>query len=588
VSNYFTVSLKLGFGFNWLIKSRNQGWKNALNLYIAKVTKRQMVEIKNLSVAFKPATEAVVKNISFTVRPGETIAVVGESGSGKSVTSLALLGLLAPNADIQTGEILVEGENILAFTADEWLNFRGREAAMIFQEPMTALNPSLKCGFQCMEPIIRHLGRSVKEAKKEVLELFEKVKLPNPERMFSSFPHQLSGGQRQRVMIAMAISCKPKLLIADEPTTALDVTVQKDILELLQNLQKETGMSMIFISHDLGVVKHLAQNILVMYRGETMEYGSAADVLNSPTSDYTRGLLACKPPSNTKPERLPTVQEFMTGKVVDSIEKPPIDFKGKPVLLSIKNVDKWFGKAASLFKKSTQMQALNDVTFNVYQGEVLGLVGESGCGKSTLGKCIVGLEKPEEGEILYQGKDLLTLSSRERQALRKDIQIIFQDPFSSLNPKQKVGDAIFEPMQVHGIGKNKKERIEKVEALLTKVGLNESDAQKYPHEFSGGQRQRIGIARALALQPKLIICDESVSALDVSVQAQVLNLLNDLKDEFGFTYIFISHDLSVVHYMSDHLVVMNQGNIEEYGEAIETYKNPKKAYTKKLIDSVLA
>ncbi len=546
-----------------------------------------MLEIKNLSIAFKPATEPVVKNLSLSVKAGETLAIVGESGSGKSVTSLALLGLLAANADVQSGEVLVEGKNILAFTADDWLKFRGREIAMIFQEPMTALNPSLKCGFQCMEPLLRHLGKTQSEAKKEVLALFQKVKLPNPERMFSSYPHQLSGGQRQRVMIAMAISCKPKLLIADEPTTALDVTVQKDILELLQNLQTETGMSIIFISHDLGVVKHLAHKILVMYRGETMEYGSAADVLNHPKSEYTRGLLACKPPTDTKPERLPTVQQFMNGTTKNYPEKEPLIFSGKPVLLSIKNVDKWFGKAASLFKKSTQIQALNNVTFDVYQGEVLGLVGESGCGKSTLGKCIVGLEKPEKGEILYRGQDLITLSKKERQQLRKEIQIIFQDPFSSLNPKQKVGDAILEPMQVHGIGSNKKERLEKVAALLTKVGLHQSDAQKYPHEFSGGQRQRIGIARALALQPKLIICDESVSALDVSVQAQVLNLLNDLKDEFGFTYIFISHDLSVVHYMSDHLVVMNSGNIEEYGEATETYKNPKKDYTKKLIDSVL-
>jgi peptide/nickel transport system ATP-binding protein len=546
-----------------------------------------MLNINNLSIAFSPSADAVVKNLSLSVKKGETLAIVGESGSGKSVTSLAMLGLLAPNAIIQNGGITVEGKNVLEFENEDWLKFRGQQVAMIFQEPMTALNPSLKCGEQAMEPLLNHskLGRS--EVKKEILSLFKKVKLPEPERAFDSYPHQLSGGQRQRVMIAMAISCKPKLLIADEPTTALDVTVQKEILDLLQDLQKDTGMSMIFISHDLGVVKHLAHKILVMFRGETMEYGPAKEVLENPSSAYTKGLLSCKPPLNAKPFRLPVVQDFLAGTVKTYDEKTPIDFSDKQQLLSIKNVAKWFGDSSSFFKKSARTQALKDVTLNVFEGEVLGLVGESGCGKSTLGKCIVGLENPEVGEIFYNGKDLLTLGKSERQKLRKEVQIIFQDPFSSLNPKQKVGDVILEPMTVHKIENNKKARLERVTWLLEKVGLTKESAGKYPHEFSGGQRQRIGIARALALKPKLIICDESVSALDVSVQAQVLNLLNDLKDEFGFTYIFISHDLSVVHYMSDHLAVLNKGEIVEYGEATSVYQNPKQAYTKKLLNSVL-
>jgi peptide/nickel transport system ATP-binding protein len=546
-----------------------------------------MLNITNLSIAFAPSTDAVVKNLSLSVGHAETLAIVGESGSGKSVTSLAFLGLLAPNAIIQSGEITVDGKNVLEFKSEDWLKFRGQQVSMIFQEPMTALNPSLKCGEQAMEPLLNHSDLSRSQVKKEILSLFEKVKLPDPERAFDSYPHQLSGGQRQRVMIAMAISCKPKLLIADEPTTALDVTVQKEILDLLQDLQKETGMSMIFISHDLGVVKHLAHKILVMFRGETMEYGPAKEVLENPTSEYTKGLLSCKPPLNAKPFRLPVVQDFLAGTVKTYDEKTPLDFSDKQELLSIKNVAKWFGGSSSFFKKSAGTQALKDVTLNVFEGEVLGLVGESGCGKSTLGKCIVGLEKPEVGEILYNGKDLLTLGKNERQKLRKEVQIIFQDPFSSLNPKQKVGDVILEPMTVHKIENNKQARLDRVTWLLEKVGLTKESADKYPHEFSGGQRQRIGIARALALKPKLIICDESVSALDVSVQAQVLNLLNDLKDEFGFTYIFISHDLSVVHYMSDHLAVLNKGEIVEYGEATSVYQNPKQAYTKKLLNSVL-
>lgn len=546
-----------------------------------------MLNIKNLSIAFAPSHHAVVKNLSLSVAKSETLAIVGESGSGKSVTSLALLGLLAPNAIIQNGEINIEGKNVLAFENDDWLDFRGEQVSMIFQEPMTALNPSLKCGEQAMEPLLNHSDLKRAEVKKEILSLFEKVKLPEPERVFNAYPHQLSGGQRQRVMIAMAISCKPKLLIADEPTTALDVTVQKEILDLLQDLQKETGMSMLFISHDLGVVKHLAHKILVMFRGETMDYGPAKDVLENPTSAYTKGLLSCKPPLDAKPFRLPIVQDFLDDTVKHYNEKTPIDFSTKNELLSIKNVAKWFGGSSSFFKKSAGTQVLKDVTLNVFEGEVLGLVGESGCGKSTLGKCIVGLEKPEAGEIYYKGKDLLKLSKSQHHKLRKEVQIIFQDPFSSLNPKQKIGDILLEPMAVHKIESTKKACLDRVTSLLEKVGLTKESADKYPHEFSGGQRQRIGIARALALKPKLIICDESVSALDVSVQAQVLNLLNDLKDEFGFTYIFISHDLSVVHYMSDHLAVLNKGKIVEYGEATNVYQNPKEAYTKRLLNSVI-
>lgn len=546
-----------------------------------------MLQIKNLSIAFAPSTDAVVKNLSLSLEKGKTLAIVGESGSGKSVTSLALMGILAPNANILSGDINLSGEDILNFDKTEWRNLRGKQVSMIFQEPMTALNPAITCGAQCIEPLLEHLNLSKSEAKKEVLQLFEKVKLPDPKRAFNSYPHQLSGGQRQRVMIAMAISCKPKLLIADEPTTALDVTVQKEILDLLQNLQKETGMAMIFISHDLGVIQHLADDILVMYRGETMEFGAVDTVMNSPRSEYTKGLLACKPPSSKKPLRLPTVQQFLENTVVNYPEKEALNFSNEKEILEIKNVAKWFGNSGTWFNKPKTTHALKDISLKVFKGEVLGLVGESGCGKSTLGKCIVGLEKPQKGEIFYQGKDLLSLSNKEKHALRREIQIIFQDPFSSLNPKQRVLDILTEPMEVHKIEKDKKERNKKALWLLEKVGLTEEAQHKYPHEFSGGQRQRIGIARALALQPNLIICDESVSALDVSVQAQVLNLLNDLKDEFGFTYIFISHDLNVVHYMSDHLAVLNKGEIAEYGIASEIYKNPKDGYTKKLLDSIL-
>lgn len=550
-----------------------------------------MLEVKDLTISFDGAEQPAVKRLSFQIDRGKTLSIVGESGSGKSLTSLAVMGLLPSSAQVD-GKIFFEGDDVLQKEEKEIRSLRGKDIAMIFQEPMTALNPAVKCGKQCIEPLMLHLNLSKKQAKKEVLSLFDKVKIPDPKRAYDSYPHELSGGQRQRVMIAMAISCEPKLLIADEPTTALDVTVQKEILLLIQELQKETGMAVLFISHDLGVVRHISDEILVLFRGETMEKGRAEKVLLHPESKYTQGLLACRPPLDSIPKRLPTVQDYLNDAAVqvDHVsaqeKQERIDvLSSNPPILEVKKVDKWFGKK-KLFGSSHLTHALNEVTFQVFEGETLGLVGESGCGKSTLGKSIVGLTKPEKGEILYHGRDILSLSSKERHQLKRDIQIIFQDPFSSLNPKQKVGDAIIEPMIVHQIGEAKK-RKSQVEEILQKVGLHAADAQKYPHQFSGGQRQRIGIARALVLQPKVIVCDESVSALDVSVQAQVLNLLNDLKEEFGFTYIFISHDLSVVKYMSDHLVVMNKGQIEEQGLSEDIFRHPSQAYTQKLLNAVI-
>ena len=550
-----------------------------------------MLEINNLQISFSSTAKPVVENLSISVRSKETLAIVGESGSGKSITSLAVMGLLPKSATV-TGSIRFNKKEILHGKEKDLRALRGKRIAMIFQEPMTALNPSLTCGAQCAEPLLLHLKLNKKEAKQEVLRLFEKVKIPDPKRAYNAYPHQLSGGQRQRVMIAMAISCKPDLLIADEPTTALDVTVQKEILLLLKTLQEETGMAMIFISHDLGVVKLLANKVVVMYRGKVMESGTADEVLSNPQSGYTKGLLACKPPMQALPHRLPTIQQFLKKEEIATTVKSKeqkiaevFNLEKKEPLLEVRNVDKWFGKN-TWFSKGNVTQALNNVSFKVYPSETLGLVGESGCGKSTLGKSIVGLLHPQKGEIIYKGKDLTQLSKKERQAFNKEIQVIFQDPFSSLNPRQRVGDCILEPMQVHGVGPSKK-RKSLVEELLVKVGLSVEDYKKYPHEFSGGQRQRIGIARALALRPQLIICDESVSALDVSVQAQVLNLLNDLKEEYQFTYIFISHDLSVVKYMSDHLVVMNAGKVEEQGQAEEIFAAPQKEYTKKLINAIL-
>lgn len=551
-----------------------------------------MLEIKNLTIKFPHEGEdkSVVKNMSFLLEKNQILGIVGESGSGKSVTSLAIMGLLSEKAIVE-GEVQYNGLPLLTLSHKEFRKIRGAKIAMIFQEPMSSLNPTMTCGYQVAELIKLHTKLKKKEIYNEVIALFEKVKLPRPETIFKSYPHEISGGQKQRVMIAMAIACKPDLLIADEPTTALDVTVQKEIILLLKELQKETQMSILFISHDLSLISEIADNVLVMYRGEMIEKGSALEVFKNPKEDYTKALINSKPNLKERLKTLPTVKDFINKQVDTTLytkehrKKFQEDLYSKEPLLQIKDLKKHF-ISKSFFAKNKSVKAVDEVTFNVYEGETLGLVGESGCGKTTLGRSILSLEEVTSGQILYKGKDITKLNANELKGLRKEIQIIFQDPFSSLNPRITVGESILEPIKVHGIFPTKKERKAYVIELLTKVGLEESHYGRYPHEFSGGQRQRIGIARAIALQPKLIICDESVSALDVSVQAQVLNLLNQLKTEFNFSYIFISHDLSVVKYMSDQLVVMNKGKIEEIDDADLVYKSPKSEYTKNLIESI--
>lgn len=558
------------------------------------MAEQNLVSVSELSVAFGPKKKQteVIHNISFSISENEIVGIVGESGSGKSVTSMAIMGLLPKKNTSVTGEIRFEGTNLLMESEKNLRKIRGNEIAMIFQEPMSALNPSLSCGFQVSEILLHHMGLSSSEAKKETLLLFKKVKLPRPNEIYSSYPHQISGGQMQRVMIAMAIACKPKLLIADEPTTALDVTVQKEILELLKELQRETKMSLLFISHDLSLVSEIVDRVIVMYQGAIVEDESVVAVFKAPKNEYTKALLASRPSLDKRLAFLPTIASIAdkTFKPIEVTDQERAlrhkKLYTQAPLLEVQNVEKEYYSNAGLFKKKRIVKAVNGVSFKVYEGETVGLVGESGCGKSTLGKTILQLEKASKGKILYRGKDLTRLNTTEIRKLRKEIQLIFQDPYSSLNPRLNIGESIIEPMKVHKIGASKKERKEKAIDLLTRVGLNESYMARYPHELSGGQRQRVGIARTIAMEPKLVICDESVSALDISVQAQVLNLLNQLKNDFGFTYIFISHDLSVVKYMADQLLVMNEGTFEEVGDADEIYASPTKQYTKNLIDSI--
>lgn len=548
-----------------------------------------MLKVSNLSIYFSEIN--VLKDICFEIKKNSILGLVGESGSGKSVSSLAILGLLSQTAKV-TGEVIFNKKNLLSFSEKQFQKIRGKDIAMIFQEPMSSLNPTLNCGYQVAEILEQHTNLSSSEIKTEVLSLFEKVKLPRPKEIYNSYPHQISGGQKQRVMIAMAIACKPQLLIADEPTTALDVTVQKEIIQLLKEIQKETKMSILFITHDLALVSEIADEIIVMYKGSIIEQGKTAAVFLDSKEDYTKALIQSKPNLNERLKNLPTVTNFIEETVDTTIYADEArnafhkKIYNKPPILEVFNLKKEFISKKNWFTKTSVVKAVNDVSFKIYEGETLGLVGESGCGKTTLGRTILNLEKATSGQILYKGKDITKLSKTEFKVLRKEIQIIFQDPFSSLNPRIPIGAAILEPMKVHAILNSNKERKTYVMQLLKKVGLEEAHFYRYPHEFSGGQRQRIGIARTIALQPKLIICDESVSALDVSVQAQVLNLLNQLKSEFNFTYIFISHDLSVVKYMADQLIVMNKGTIEEMDDADIIYKTPKTNYTKKLINSI--
>lgn len=575
-----------------------------------------LLEVKNLVTEFKTDDGIVkaVNDVSFTLNRGETIGIVGESGSGKSVTSLSVMGLIPnPPGRIASGEILYHNRNgkvvdLTKVPEAEMRHYRGNEIAMIFQEPMTSLNPVFTCGFQVVEAIMLHQKVSKQRAQEITLQMFEKVRLPNPQRILDAYPHQLSGGQKQRVMIAMAMSCNPSILIADEPTTALDVTVQKTILDLMAQLKGEIDSSIMFITHDLGVIAEIADRVLVMYKGKIVEQGPVLDIFGNPQHPYTRSLLACRPPLGKRLRKLPTVVDFMEenerGEIIEKqtsveqainavvISEEETRQRRETVLarqpvLQVKNLKTWFPTKKNFFGKPIDyVKAVDDVSFNVHEGETLGLVGESGCGKTTLGRTILRLVPAHDGEVIFEGKNLLTMNQNDLKAIREHMQIIFQDPYSSLNPRITIGNAIMEPMTIHGKHSNEKERKDKVIELLTKVNLKPEHFNRYPHEFSGGQRQRICIARALALQPKFIICDESVSALDVSVQAQVLNLLIQLREEFKFTYIFISHDLSVVKFMSDRMVVMNKGKIEEMGISDDIYNHPQREYTQKLIAAI--
>ena len=555
---------------------------------------KKILDVLGLNISFGENKQktTVVHDIDFSLYENEILAIVGESGSGKSVTSKAIMGLLQDKNTHIKGGINFEETSLLSLSSKEFAKLRGNDIAMIFQEPMSALNPSLTCGFQVAEILLHHKKVSASEVKKEVLQLFEKVKLPRPQDMYTSYPHQISGGQMQRVVIAMAIACKPKLLIADEPTTALDVTVQKEILQLLKDLQKQTGMSMLFISHDLALVCELADRVLVMYNGDIVEKGTVKEIFEAPKKSYTKALLGSRPKLDVRYKILPTIASIKDNSFIpQSITSQQRAKKHQKIytktpLLRVENVAKSYFSRVGVFGQKQEIKAVNGISFDVFEGETLGLVGESGCGKSTLGKVILQLEKATKGSIFYKGKEITSLKSKDLRSLRKDIQLIFQDPYSSLHPRKIIGQAIIEPMEVHGIGSSKKQRKEKAMELLSRVGLEASYFHRYPHQLSGGQRQRVGIARTIAMEPKLVICDESVSALDISVQAQVLNLLNELKEDFGFTYIFISHDLAVVKYMADQLLVMNKGAIEEIGDADEIYANPVKQYTKKLIDSI--
>ncbi len=560
-----------------------------------------LLEIKNLRINFLSDDEwhEVVHGIDFDVMAGRTLGIVGESGSGKSVSNLAVMRLLNPKVSkVKADAILMEGVDIKDFNEKRMAEVRGKRIAMIFQEPMTSLNPVYRCGQQVTEMILQHEKVTKKAARDRAISLFRQVMLPRPEAIFDSYPHELSGGQKQRVMIAMAIACSPKILIADEPTTALDVTVQKEILHLLRKLQQETGMGMVFITHDLGVVAEIADDVVVMHNGEILERGEVSQVLEHPQHPYTQGLLACRPPMKIRLKKLPIVKEFLDGQwkggkeqilrelqITDEQRQQHLkELYSHDPILKVEGLQTWYPLKKGIFGRVyDHVKAVDDVSLEVYEGETLGLVGESGCGKTTLGRSILRLQEPTGGKVWFDGMEVTALKKADLRAFRKQAQIVFQDPYSSLNPRIRIGEAIAEPLKVHGIETDRKKCRQMVCELLEQVGLEATQYDRYPHEFSGGQRQRICIARALAVNPRLVICDESVSALDVSVQAQVLNLLNRLKKERNLTYIFISHDLSVVRFMSDRVLVMYNGKPVEYNDADELFDHPKNNYTKKLI-----
>ncbi len=558
-----------------------------------------LIQIRNLSVEFQTdeGTVKAVKNISFDIPKGKTVGLVGESGSGKSVSSLAIMGLIPnPPGKVTSGEILFEGKDLLKFSEPAMRKIRGKRISMIFQEPMTSLNPVFTVGDQICESLILHEGMTKQQAWKRAIELLEQVGIPDPHSRIKSYPHEMSGGQRQRVMIAMAISCNPDLLIADEPTTALDVTIQKQILDLIADLQKQYGMSVLFITHDLGVIADISDEVVVMYRGDIVEKEDTEKLFLNPKHPYTKGLLACRPNLDEHPKRLPVVSDFMTpdGKertpdqAVIKAAKETREVKSHQTpLLEIKNLKKHFPLKKGFFGGvQNWVKAVDDVSLSVRKGRTLGLVGESGCGKTTLGRTVLRLIEPTAGSINYNGTDVTQLNKSDMRAMRRKMQIIFQDPYASLNPRMTIGAALMEPMVIHNLGSSKSERLDMAASLMKRVGLEPSMLNRYPHEFSGGQRQRICIARALAVEPEFIICDESVSALDVSIQAQILNLLLDLQEQLNLTYIFISHDLAVVKFISDEVAVMYNGKVVEMNDAVGIYENPQHDYTKKLLSAI--
>ena len=551
-----------------------------------------LVSIRNLRVNFrldKHTTFEAVKGITFDIPRNATLALVGESGSGKSVTSLSILGLLPKeNSTILPGsEILYGGRNLVGLNPIEMRKMRGADISMIFQEPMTSLNPVFTVGFQLSEVLRLHMGMSPREARKRAVALLDEVGIPDPKHKVNAYPSQMSGGQQQRVMIAMAIACEPKLLIADEPTTALDVTIQKQILELIAALQRRRQMSVLFITHDLAVVGEIADYVVVMRNGEIREQGPAKAVFEDPHDAYTKALLQCRPRLDRRPVRLPVIEDFMNGggAGVNLTERKRGVSSSDAIILDVRNLGKDFYSRDGLFGRR-KFEAVKNVSFKLPKGKTLGLVGESGSGKTTVGLTLMRLHEASAGEALFEGRDILSMSSREFMSYKRRIQIIFQNPYASLNPRMIIGQILTEPMLIHGIGSSAQERTNLAFEMLDKVGLPEVSFYKYPHEFSGGQRQRIAIARCLALKPDILICDESVSALDVSVQAQVLNLLQDLQDEFHLSYIFISHDLAVVKYISDQVMVMNQGEIIEIADSDEIYRHPRQPYTQKLLSAI--
>jgi len=552
-----------------------------------------LVRVRNLKVAFqidKGTIFEAVRGVSFDIPRNCTVALVGESGSGKSVTSLAILGLLPPENSIvdPASEILYDGKNLARLDQAALRELRGADISMIFQEPMTSLNPVFTVGFQLTEVLRLHMGLSPAKARKRAIELLDEVGIPDPEYKINAFPSQMSGGQQQRVMIAMAIACEPKLLIADEPTTALDVTLQKQILDLMAALQKKRQMSVLFITHDLAVVGEIADYVVVMRNGAIREQGAAKDVFETPSDPYTQALLKCRPQLDRRPVRLPVIDDYMDGRTHgsrDMSERVRGVNASDPIVLDVRGLGKNFYSREGLFGTRT-FEAVKDVSFKLPRGKTLGLVGESGSGKTTVGLTLMRLHQATSGQAIFEGRDILSMSAKEFMPWKRRIQIIFQNPYASLNPRFTIGNILTEPMEIHGIGDNAQQRTDLAFELLRKVSLPETSFYKYPHEFSGGQRQRIAIARCLTMRPDILICDESVSALDVSVQAQVLNLLQDLQDEFGLSYIFISHDLAVVKYIADEIMVMNEGRIVEIANSDDIYRHPREAYTRRLLASI--